>query len=270
MPEPGKALLTAARSARLGARGHFHVDALDHLAKARVEAIAGLRQRYLDLAQDPARIAAEHQDAIAHQHRLLDVVSHQDDALDGHPAFGPEIEEVGAQSLRRQYIERRERLVHEQDVRMHDQRARESHPLAHAARQLARIGGLEAVETDEIDRRQRALTNLGARQVLRLESERDVLEHREPGKQREALEHHRDSARGPRHGLARDIATLPGARLGETRDQAQQRRLAGARAPEQAHDLPLAELEVHALEHQQFLAVGLRKGLAHVGTLQQR
>ena len=67
--------------------------------------------------EDAAGIAAEHQDAVAHQHRLLDVVRDQDHALDRHAALGPQIEEVGAQRLGGQHVERRERLVHQQDVR---------------------------------------------------------------------------------------------------------------------------------------------------------
>ena len=43
---------------------------------------------------------------------------------------------------------------------MNDQRAREADPLAHAAGQLARIGGFEPVEADQVDGRQRALADL--------------------------------------------------------------------------------------------------------------
>ncbi len=46
---------------------------------------------------------------------------------------------------------------------MHDERAREADALAHAARELARIRGLEAVEADQVDRRERALADLRAR-----------------------------------------------------------------------------------------------------------
>ncbi len=76
---------------------------------------------------------------------------------------------------------------------MHDERAREAHALAHAAGQLLRIGVLETVETDEIDRRERALAPLGRRHASRLEPDLHILEHGEPGKQREGLEHHGDA-----------------------------------------------------------------------------
>ena len=234
--------------------------------KLGIEAVAGLRQRHLDLAQDAARIAAEHQDPVAHQHRLLDVVGDQNDALDGHAPFGPQVQEIGAQSLRSQHVERGERLVHEQDIRVHDQRTREAHPLAHAAGQFARIGGLETVQPDQIDGGQGALADFGSRHVLRFQPQSDVLEHREPGEQCEALEDHGDPARRSRNGLP-EIAQVPGARLRQPRDQAQQSRFSRTRAAEQTDDLALAKLQIHALQHQQFLAVGLRERLAHLGAL---
>ena len=102
----------------------------------------------------------EHQDAVAHQHRLLDVVRDHQDRADRHAPFAPEVEQVGAQGLGGQHVERRERLVHQQDRGLHDQRARQADALAHAARQLLRIGALEAVEADQVDGRQRPLAAL--------------------------------------------------------------------------------------------------------------
>jgi hypothetical protein len=189
-----ESLLTDARAAQRTC-GHLHIDALHQLAETRIEAIARLRQRHLDLAQDPARIAAEHQDPVAHQNRLFDVVRHQNDALDGHPALGPQIQEIGAQRLGGEHIERRKWFIHEQNIRMHHEGAGESHALPHAARKLARVGGLESVQADEIDRRQRPLANIRPRHSLRLQAERDVLEHGQPRKQGEALEHHRNTGR---------------------------------------------------------------------------
>ena len=46
---------------------------------------------------------------------------------------------------------------------MHDERACKAHALTHAAGQLLGIGVLEAVEADEVDRRERALAPLGRR-----------------------------------------------------------------------------------------------------------
>src|ERR1700677_832483 len=135
--------------------------------------------------------------------------------------------------------------------------AGESDPLAHAAGELARVGGFEPVETDQVDGGERALADYRARHVLRLQAKSDVLEHGEPRKQRKALKHHRYAARWSDHRVA-EVLHLTRAWLRETCDQAQQRRLARSGAPQQPHDLSLAQLEVHAVEHEQLLAVGLR------------
>ena len=82
-------------------------------------------------------------------------------------------------------ISRQRRIDHE--------RARKPDALAHAARQFLGIGVLESVEPDQIDRGERAVAALVRRHALRLQPELDVLQHGEPGEQREGLEHHRDA-----------------------------------------------------------------------------
>ena len=145
-------------------------------------------------------LVREQQHPVAHQHRFLDVVRDEDDALDRQLAFLPEVEKIRTQIFRRQNIERRERLVHQQDVGMHDQRAREADALAHAAGKLARVGGLVAVEADQIDGGKRALADflLPARPSASSPSctFSSTVSH---GKQREALEHHGDAARRAIH-----------------------------------------------------------------------
>src|SRR5258708_37981412 len=84
---------------------------------------------------------------------------------------------------------------------MYYEGAREPDSLPHAARQLARICRFESVEADEIDGLQRAAARLPFRMPERLETELHVLQDREPGKQREALEHHRDAGGRPVHRL---------------------------------------------------------------------
>src|SRR5207248_7521382 len=52
------------------------------------------------------------------------------DLLDRQLPLAPEVEEVVAQRLGCEHVERRERLVHEQDVGVYDERARKAHALA--------------------------------------------------------------------------------------------------------------------------------------------
>ncbi len=115
------------------ARRHRHVDLLDKIAELRIEAVARLLQVDADFTDDAARIGGEQQDAVAHQHRLLDIVGHQNHALDRQLAFAPEFEEVGSQRFRGQHVERGERLVHQENIGMYDKRAGKADALAHAA-----------------------------------------------------------------------------------------------------------------------------------------
>src|SRR5207248_5783029 len=98
-----------------------------------------LRQVDGNLPDDTPRLRREDEQPIAHLHRLLDVVRHEQHGPDRQLSLAPQVEEVVAQGLGGEHIERRERLIHEQYVGMYDERTRETDPLAHSARELARI-----------------------------------------------------------------------------------------------------------------------------------
>ena len=204
-----------------------------------------------------------------HQHRLLDIVRHQQDGGDRHAALAPQVEQVGAQRLGGQHVERRERLVHQQHLGMHHQRAGEPDPLAHAARQLLRIGAFVAVEADQVDGGQRALVAFGRIDAQRLEADLDVLQHGQPGKQREGLEDHGDFGGRARHVAPAD-RHLAFAGRHQAGDDAQQRGLAAARAAEQRDDLVLAQPQADIVEDQQVLAAALGVELAHMVDFDQR
>ena len=140
--------------------------------------------------------------------------------------------------------------------------------LAHAARQFLRVGGFESVEADQVDRRQRALAALGAVDAKRLQTQFDVFQHRQPRKQREGLEHHGDAVRRARDGLAAAFGVARGGR-DQSGDDAQQRRLAGAGAAEQADDLARMDGQIDFFENQQFLAAALRKRAADAADIEQ-
>ena len=72
-------------------------------------------------------------------------------ALVGIVAARPQLEDVVAQALAGQHVERRERLVHQQHVGLDDERARDADALAHAAGELARQRALEAGQADQLD-----------------------------------------------------------------------------------------------------------------------
>ena len=60
----------------------------------------------------------------------------------------PQLEQLVLHQLARLDVERRERLVHQQDLRVEDQHLRERDALPHSARQLVRVAVLEAREAD--------------------------------------------------------------------------------------------------------------------------
>ena len=157
--------------------------------------------------------------------------------FDRHAPFVPEVEQVGAQGLGGQHVERRERLVHQEDLRLHDERAREADALAHAARQLLRIGGFEAVEADGVDRLQRALAGLVERHAIGAQARsRHCRARRARETARSSGTPWRLPSPGPSTGLP-PIVTVPCGRAREPGDDAQQRRLAAAGAAEQRDDL---------------------------------
>jgi len=90
-------------AARLGR--HLHVHAVHERAKARIERMARLGQIDEDLAHHAPRLGGENQQAVAHLHRLLDVVRHQQHRLDRQLPLAPQVEEVVAQRFGRQHIE---------------------------------------------------------------------------------------------------------------------------------------------------------------------
>ena len=122
----------------------------------------------------------------------------------------PQLQQFGAQVLGGKHIERRERLVHEEHFGLDHQRARESDALLHAAGKFFGISRLEAVEADGVDHLQSALVPLDRAHAARDQRRFHVLQHRKPGKKREALKDDgrrwesarpsscRATARGPR------------------------------------------------------------------------
>src|SRR5262249_58540595 len=88
-----------------------------------------------------ARLHDDH--AVGEIDRLVDAVRYKDNGI---PRFGPDLEQFLLELLARLRVDRAERLVHEQDVRLLRQRACDADALLHAAGDLMREKFLEAVE----------------------------------------------------------------------------------------------------------------------------
>ena len=98
-------------------------------------------------------------------------------ALVGIEPLAPELENVLAQALAGEDVERRERFVHQQHFGLDDERARDADALAHAARELARQRPFEAGQADQLDRLLGAARPFGGCDAARLEADLDVLLH---------------------------------------------------------------------------------------------
>src|SRR3546814_619815 len=186
--------------------------------------------------------AVHHGDAARHRHRLLLVVGddHEGDAglfLDVHQL------ELG---LRAQVlVERAERLVEQQHLRLLHQAARESDALALAAGKLVRLALGEGAELDHLDHLVDAPLDLRLWHAVLLQAEGDVLLDVHVREERIGLEHHVDRPLVGRHArhvpaFQQDLAPAGDFEAGQ---HAQQGGLAAPGGPEQGEELALVDVE---------------------------
>ena len=146
-------------------------------------------------------------------------------------------------------VERAERLVHQQDARFEDDRARERDPLLLPAGQLAWVSIAEVAEFHQAEGVGHPTVDLGPRPPAHAQGERDVLGGGHVREQRVVLEDHADIppvGRHARHVAAVDLDRAT-ARAHETGDHPERRRLARPGRPEQRHELPAPDLEIDAV-----------------------
>jgi hypothetical protein len=201
-----------------------------------------LRRVQLD---DPP--VAHHGDAVAHRHRLDLVVR---DVHRRRPEPLLELLDLGTHLDAQLGVEVRERLVHQERSRLAHDRAAHRHPLALAARKLAGLSLEQVRQSENLGRRRDALRDFALLHVPQPQPEADVLADGHVRVQRVALEDHRDVA-VHRVEIVDDAAADPDLAVGEllqARRQAEHRCLAGARRPDEHDELPVRDLEVHAVD----------------------
>ncbi len=142
----------------------------------------------------------EDRDPIGEICRLADVVGHKEDRL---PRFLPDLLQLLVQDVASLSVERGERLVHEQDPRIHGEGAGNRDTLSHAPRQLMRVRASESGEMHHAQKMHRSLVPLGSGDSHAPEWEFDVPEHAEPRKERGLLKHHASICAGARDDLTR-------------------------------------------------------------------
>jgi hypothetical protein len=137
--------------------------------------------------------------------------------------------------------------VHEQELGLDGERARDRGALAHAPRQLGGEAPLETLQADERQQPLRPLESFRFRHRGRIERERDVLDRGEPGKRRLLLEDHADVVVRAVDRVAVDQhAAL--VTVDEPPDDVEERRLAAAARPDERNEAPFRHVERDALE----------------------
>ena len=225
-----------------------------------IDAAAILRQRiFHDLGQHRARTVGHQKNLVGEIDRFIDVMGDHERGLSGlqtNPAH------LVLQRAARQRIQRRERLVHQHDLRRDRERARDADALLHAAGQFRGTLVLGAGQADQIDEGLRMRLHLGAVPVapFRGDGIGDVAEHRAPRQQRMALEDHGAVEAGAFDRLSVDDDSAF-ARLVEARQNIQHRGLAAAGMADHAAELAARHREPEILEHRDLAAARARIAL---------
>ena len=137
---------------------------------------------------------ARHHD---HALRQIDRLEHRmGDEDDGLAQVAPQRQQIVVEPEAGDLVERRERLVHQQNIGIGDQRARQRHPHLHAAGQFARIGIGEIRQARPAPApRRRAPSACVGRRMRELQRQAHIFAHAGPRHQRRLLKHEADRMR---------------------------------------------------------------------------
>ena len=148
------------------------------------------------------------------------------------------------------FVERRERLVHQQNARLEDDGACQCHTLLLAPGKLVDLSIAEPRELHQVEGAAHALLDLSAGKTAQLQGIGEVARHGHVGKEGIVLEDHADVALvGWRQ---RDVPVaepdLAAIRTDETGEHHQERGLARTRRPKQCDELAAGDLEADVVE----------------------
>src|SRR5882757_5564875 len=200
---------------------------------------ARLRDADGPLAADPAGPRRHQHDALGEPYRLPDVVGHEDHRQVG---LGPDPAQLVVQHIAGDGVQRRERLVHQQQLAVLGERPGQCHALAHAAGQLVHPLAVRPAEPYQVEQPLGLRAALLARHAAQPQGQFDVLARGQPREQGVLLEHQGRPPAGS--------GDAPGGRRVEPCHQVEQRRLAAARRPQQADELTRPHVQRDAVEYE--------------------
>jgi hypothetical protein len=200
---------------------------------------------------------AQHGDAVAHGHRLDLVVRH---VHGRHLQPLDERLDLAAHRHAQLRVEVRQRFVHQERLRLPDDRATHRDALPLAAAELLRLAVEQCLDREQLGRLPDAPLDLCLRHAREPQAEGDVLRDRHVRVERVALEHHGDVAILLRHVVHTTAADEEVARadLLEPGDHPQRRGLPAPRRPDEHEQLSLPDLERQLLHRLDAVRVALR------------
>ena len=211
-----------------------------------------VRRPVVDLARRADlldRAGVHDRDPVGDLHRLLLVVG---DEHGRHALLVVQPPQPGAQLGADGRVERAERLVEQQHLRLDRERAGQRHPLALAARELrAAAARAHFVSPTSVEQLVDARRISALRALADPQPEGDVLAHGHVRERRVVLEHEPDATLlRPARAVTSSpsISTGPGVGRLEPGDDPQQRRLARAARAQQRRQRPLGDLERDVVE----------------------
>ena len=175
----------------------------------------------------------------------------------------PDVEDLVLHVHARKLVQRAERLVEQQYLRLVDERAHERHALRHAAGELR---GIVVPELFQPDHANHTIHPLGFSvfHTAYIQTECNILFHREPREKRRILEHNAALRRGRFHFRAvyRNTAER---RRDEPRHKPEDRGLTAAGRPDEGDELPAFHRNAHILQRMgHLIAFDLGKHFADV------
>ena len=230
-----------------------HRRRADELGDEEVHGPVVERLRHVELLQ---HAVAHHRHAVAEGHRL-DLVVRDVDRRHGEGAL--DARDLGAHLDAELRVEVRERLVHEERLRLADDRPTHRDPLALAAGKRPRPLAEDLLEPQDTRRVANPPVDLLALELSQLQPEGHVLVRGHVRVERVVLEDHRDVAvlrREVVHDLAADANDAVADRL-EPGHHPERARLPAARGPDEDDELAVADLEVEVADRMRPVRIDL-------------